>query len=139
MSTGHDQPYHSDATQGERKSALANDRAQGQPIPARGQTYLSKAQQELGSELGGRFAHLGRETTVVGARPLELDTSQDGHSALALEKQRGRLPIYPQQPNNVWAADAGNVTPPLGISVNDVLDMETIDGKPRAKAETGKV
>jgi len=132
-------PYENSATQDERLAVLKNDRAPGPPIPARGQTYLSKAQQELGSELGGRYAHLGRETTVVGARPLELDTSQDGHSALALEKQRGRLPIYPAQPNNPWAADVGNVTPPLGISVNDVLDMETIDGKPRAKPETGKV
>jgi hypothetical protein len=116
MGTEGNQPYRSEATQG--------------------QTYLSKAQQDLGSELGGRYAHLGRETAVVGARPLELDTSQDGHAALALEREHGRNPIYPQQPGNVWAADMGNVTPPLGISVNDVLDMETVDGKPRAKAET---
>jgi hypothetical protein len=139
MNTEGNQPFSNEASRDERAEVLRNDKAQHQPMPVRGQTYLSKAQQELGSELGGRYAHLGREMTVVGARPLELDTSQDGHAALALEKQRGRLPIYPAQPNNPWAADAGNVTPPLGISVNDVLDMETIDGKPRAKLETGKV
>ena len=132
-------PYENSATQDERLAVLKNDRAPGPPIPARGQTYLSKAQQELGSELGGRYAHLGRETTVVGARPLELDTSQDGHSALALEKQRGRLPIYPAQPNNPWAADAGSIERPFPIDVGALPDMETIDGKPRVKAETGKV
>ena len=132
-------PYENSATQGERLAVLKNDRAPGPPIPARGQTYLSKAQQELGSELGGRYAHLGRETTVVGARPLELDTSQDGHSAVALEKQRGRLPIYPAQPNNPWAADAGSIERPFPIDVGALPDMETIDGKPRVKAETGKV
>ena len=132
-------PYENSATQGERLAVLKNDRAPGPPIPARGQTYLSKAQQELGSELGGRYAHLGREMTVVGARPLELDTSQDGHAALALEKQRGRLPIYPAQPNNPWAADAGSIEWPFPIDVGAVPDMETIDGKPRVKADTGKV
>ena len=41
-------PYENSATQGERLAVLKNDRAPGPPIPARGQTYLSKAQQELG-------------------------------------------------------------------------------------------
>ena len=115
-------PYENSATQGERLAVLKNDRAPGPPIPARGQTYLSKAQQELGSELGGRYAHLGRETTVVGARPLELDTSQDGHSAVALEKQRGRLPVYPVHPAHPFAIDAGTELPfPVDISaVKDV-------------------
>ena len=138
MSTNPNTAFHSDTSKDERLEALKNDARQGQPMPMQGQTYLSRAVADAGAELG-RWRHLGRETTVVGARPLELDTSQDGHSALALERQRGRNPIYPQQPGNVWAADMGNVTPPLGISVNDVLDMETVDGKPRAKAETGKV
>jgi hypothetical protein len=138
MSTGN-QPFHSDASKGDRLEALRHDRAQGQPIPVRGQTYLSKAQQELGSELGGRYAHLGRETTVVGARPLELDTSQDGHAALGSQRERGRLPIYPQQPGNVWAADAGNVEKPFPVDISKVADTETVDGLPRAKPDTGKV
>ena len=138
-STNPNTAYSNDVPRDERAEILRNDKAQHQPMPVRGQTYLSKAQQELGSELGGRYAHLGRETTVVGARPLELDTSQDGHSALALEKQRGRLPIYPAQPNNPWAADAGSIERPFPIDVGAVPDMETIDGKPRVKADTGKV
>ena len=115
-------PFHSDADAAQKLEALRNDRSQGQPRPAGGQTYLSKAQQELGSELGGRYAHLGRETTVVGARPLELDTSQDGHSALALERQRGRIPVYPVHPAHPVAIDAGTELPfPVDISaVKDV-------------------
>ena len=139
MSTNPTAPFTNEASKDDRLEALRNDRAQHQPRPTGGQTYLSKAQAELGSELGGRYAHLGRETTVVGARPLELDTSQDGHSALALEKQRGRIPIYPQQPNNVWAADAGNVEKPFPVDISKVADTETIDGLPRAKPDTGKV
>ena len=152
-STRGNQPFHSDASKDERLEALRNDARQHQPMPTQGSTYLSRAIADAGSELG-RWRHLS-EQTIVGARgpqpttyhamqrepeqQLVLDQSADGHSALALQAERGRLPIYPAHPNNPWAADVGNVTPPLGISVNDVLDMETIDGKPRAKPETGKV
>ena len=118
-------PYENSATQGERLAVLKNDRAPGPPIPARGQTYLSKAQQELGSELGGRYAHLGRETTVVGARPLELDTSQDGHSAVALEKQRGRLPVYPVHPAHPFAIDAGT-EPPFPVDISAMKDVTKV-------------
>ena len=118
-------PYENSATQGERLAVLKNDRAPGPPIPARGQTYLSKAQQELGSELGGRYAHLGREMTVVGARPLELDTSQDGHSAVALEKQRGRLPVYPVHPAHPFAIDAGT-EPPFPVDISAMKDVTKV-------------
>jgi hypothetical protein len=130
--------YSNETPKDDRLEALKNDRSQGQPQPSQGQTYLSRAVADAGAELG-RWRHLGRETTVVGARPLELDTSRDGHSALALERQRGRLPIYPAQPNNVWAADAGNVEGRYPVDIGALPDMETIDGKPRAKADTGKV
>jgi hypothetical protein len=121
MSTEHDQPYHSEATPDDRLVVLKNDRAQGQPIPARGQTYLSKAQAEF--ELGGRYAHLGRETTVVGARPLELDTC--GHAALALERQRGRLPVYPVHPAHPFAIDAGT-EPPFPVDISAVKDVTKV-------------
>jgi hypothetical protein len=138
MSTNPNTAFHSDTSKDERLEALKNDARQGQPMPMQGQTYLSRAVADAGAELG-RWRHLGRETTVVGARPLELDTSQDGHSALALQAERGRLPIYPAQPNNPWAADMGNIERPFPIDVGALPDMETIDGKPRVKAETGKV
>src|SRR6516165_9022653 len=129
-STHGNQPFHSDADAAQKLEALRNDRSQGQPRPTGGQTYLSKAQQELGSELGGRYAHLGRETTVVGARPLELDTSQDGHSALALQRERMAqgLPHYPRQ-EHPFACDVGNIEPAFPINVNALPDMETVDGK----------
>jgi hypothetical protein len=115
-------------------------------MPTQGSTYLSRAVAEAGAELG-RWRHLS-EQTIVGARgpqptsyhqmqrepeqQLVLDQSADGHSALALEKQRGRIPIYPAQPNNVWAADAGNVEGRYPTDISALPDMETIDGKPRA-------
>ena len=122
MSTEGNQPFSNEASKNERAEVLRNDRAQHQPIPARGSTYLSKAVASVGQELGGRFAHLGRETTVVGARPIELDTSQDGHAALALQAERGRLPVYPVHPAHPFVIDAGTELPfPVDISaVKDV-------------------
>jgi hypothetical protein len=127
MSTEHDRPFSNEASRDERAEVLRNDKAQHQPMPIRGQTYLSKAQQELGSELGGRYAHLGRETTVVGARPLELDTSQDGHSALALQRERMAqgLPHYPRQ-EHPFEADVVNIEPPFPVDISVVKDVSKI-------------
>jgi hypothetical protein len=116
MSTEHDQPFHNTTSQAERRAVLQQDRSAG--------TYLGHARSN--AELGGRFAHLGRETTVVGARPLELDTSQDGHSALALQAERGRIPVYPPQPNHPFAADVGNIEAPFPVDISAVKDMTKV-------------
>jgi len=123
MSTEGNQPFSNEASKNERAEVLRNDRAQHQPIPARGSTYLSKAVASVGQELGGRYAHLGRETTVVGARPLELDTC--GHAALALERQRGRLPVYPVHPAHPFAIDAGT-EPPFPVDISAVKDVTKV-------------
>jgi len=115
MSTDATRPYDNPADMKTRQEVLQQDRAAS--------TYLDQARSSI-AELGGRFA-LGRETTVVGARPLELDTSQDGHSARALERQRGRLPVYPVHPAHPFAVDAPT-EPPLGIDVNAVKDVSKV-------------
>ena len=125
MSTEGNQPFSNEASKDERAEVLRNDRAQHQPIPARGSTYLSKAVASVGQELGGRYAHLGRETTVVGARPIELDTSQDGHAALALQAERGRLPVYPVHPAHPFAIDAGT-EPPFPVDISAVKDVTKV-------------
>jgi hypothetical protein len=127
MSTEGNQPFSNEASRDERAEVLCNDRAQHQPIPVSGSTYLSKAVASVGQELGGRFAHLGRETTVVGARPLELDTSQDGHSALALQRERMAqgLPHYPRQ-EHPFAADVGNIEPPFPVDISVVKDVSKV-------------
>src|SRR6516165_3822476 len=97
MSAEHDQPFHNTTTQAERRAVLQQDRSAG--------TYLGHAR--ANAELGGRFAHLSEETTVVGApRPLDAEGLATGHDAMRLQQERGRLPVYPQQPGNVWNVDA---------------------------------
>ena len=112
MSTDATRPYDNPADMKTRQEVLQQDRAAS--------TYLDQARSSI-AELGGRFA-LGRETTVVGARPIELDTSQDGHAALALQAERGRLPVYPVHPAHPFVIDAGTELPfPVDISaVKDV-------------------
>jgi hypothetical protein len=92
MSTDATRPYSNEASQGERREALQNDRAQGT-------TYVARAIAERGEELGGRFAHLGREQQVVGQGPS----------------------VYPRPPTGPWAGpDPSGDEPPLGFSVDDV-------------------
>jgi hypothetical protein len=49
--------YDNPTSQAERKAELKRD------------TYLSRAQASVGEELGGRFKHLARETTVTPQYP----------------------------------------------------------------------
>jgi hypothetical protein len=93
MSAGHsDQPYSNAATRAEKLAVLRNDQVQGT-------TYVARAIAERGEELGGRFAHLGREQQVVGQGPS----------------------VYPRPPNGPWAGpDPTPDEPPLGIDVNKV-------------------
>jgi hypothetical protein len=106
--------------------------------PADGSALTPQAQRlavlkaEAGRPQPTTYAAMAREPEQLAA----LDQSATGHDALRLQAQRGRNPIYPAQPNNVWAADAGNIERPFPIDVSAVADMETVDGKPRAKAET---
>jgi hypothetical protein len=83
-------PKQDEITQKERKQILRNDEAQ---------TYLSRAEAEVGSELGGRFKHLGSKTTIVGA---------------------SGGPTYPKMPkDNPWASKVVPDTPdPLGYEID---------------------
>jgi hypothetical protein len=118
-STHGNQPFYGDADAAQKLEALRNDRAQHQPAPVVGTTYHAKAQSEIGQELG-RFAYLTRgQQTVIGstANP------------------------YPVQPaSSPWGANS--MLPderPFPVDISKVLDTETLDGRPRAKPETGKV
>ena len=104
---------------------------------------MSRAVAEAGSELG-RYRSLS-EVTIVGARgpqptsyaqmqrepeqQLVLDQRADGHSALALEKQRGRIPIYPAQPaGSPWAApDPSGEEPPFPVDISVVRDVSKVN------------
>jgi hypothetical protein len=141
MSTNPNTPFTNEACKDERLEALRNDRAQHQPRPSGGQTYLSKAIAEAGAELG-RYRSLS-DVTIVGARTqpttyhqmqrepeqqFVLDQSADGHSALALEKQRGRNPIYPAQPaGSPWAAPDPNVEPAFPVDIGAVKDISKVN------------
>jgi hypothetical protein len=97
-----DQPYRNDTDMKTKREMLTQDRDAN--------TYFTQAQNNLGAELGGRFAHLARgQQEVVGQTP----TMQ-----------------YPRQPN-YWANADSNVEMPLGVSVEDVPDMTTVDGVPK--------
>ena len=96
MSTFNDSPYHNETSMDERREALKNDTTKGGG-PSN-DTYLSRAARSLGAELGGRFAHLGKEQSVVG--------------------QRGPH-VWPRQPTgSPWRGDEVPDEPPLGINVN---------------------
>jgi hypothetical protein len=114
--------YSNETPKDERAEVLRNDRAQHQPIPARGSTYLSKAVASVGQELGGRYAHLGRETTVVGARPLDAEGLATGHDAMRLQRERMAqgLPHYPRQ-DHPFAADVGNIERPFPVNLSAPL------------------
>jgi hypothetical protein len=140
MTTNPNVPYSNESSKDDRLEALRNDVRQHQPMPTQGQTYLSRAIADAGSELG-RFRHL-TEVSIVGARgpqpttyaqmakereqQLVLDQSADGHSALALERQRGRIPVYPVHPAHPFAVDAPT-EPPLGIDIGAVKDTSKIN------------
>jgi hypothetical protein len=144
MSTNPNTAYSNEASKDDRLEALRNDRAQHQPRPTGGQTYLSRAVSEAGRELG-RYAHLS-EVTIVGSRSpqpttyhamqrepeqqLVLDQSADGHSALALQAERGRrIPIYPAQPaGSPWAApDPSGEEPPFPVDISVVKDTSKVN------------
>ena len=100
--------FHNTATMKEKLEILRNDTAQHS-------TYFQQARDTQGQELGGRFAHLARgQQQVVGSAP----TSQ-----------------YPQQ-QGYWAHADSNVEMPLGVSVEDVPDMVSVDGLSREPSST---
>jgi hypothetical protein len=95
-------PYNNPATMQEKREALRND------------TYLARAQNEIGQELGGRFQHLARgQQHVVGTAP----------------------DPWPQMPaNNPWSTNVVPNEEPLGVDVSAVPDMTTVDGAPRSSS-----
>jgi hypothetical protein len=92
-----DQPYHNEATQAERREMLKGD------------TYHSRAQNELGQELG-RWAHLSKGQRVTGTAPS----------------------VWPTMPaNNPWASNVVPDEPPTGQRIDE---MEPIGGPPEPAA-----
>jgi hypothetical protein len=92
--------YHNETPQSERREILKSD------------TYLSRAASSVGAELGGRFAHLAREQTVVGTAPSP----------------------WPTMPaNNPWARDPVPDEKPLGYSVNDLEGFNPPEQAPIVK------
>jgi hypothetical protein len=108
MSTEHDQPFHNDTSQAERRAVLQQDRAG---------TYFEHARSN--AELGGRFSPMAKETVVTGSAPF---VHLSGQPATSPWGSSARLPDEPA----------------LGVDINAVGDVTTLDGKPRAKPETGK-
>jgi hypothetical protein len=81
--------FRNDSSQDERKAVLKNDR--------QAQTYFERAQETIGEEMGGRFAHLAKASVTP-------------------------VPQVPRQPpNSPFAGDVVPPEPPLGYSVNDMI------------------
>jgi hypothetical protein len=101
MTTFGDQIYHNEASMEDRREALANDTSKG---GVSSDTYLSRAQSQVGQELRGRFGRLAEANfSVVGKGPLP----------------------YPRPPTGPWAEpDPTGTEPPLGFSVDDVPKVD---------------
>jgi hypothetical protein len=112
MSTDATRPYENAVDMKTKQEVLQQDRAAG--------TYFEHARSNAEVELSGRFRHLAKEQIVTGSVPF--------------------VHVPGQPATSHWGA--GTRLPdelPLGIDVNAVADTETLDGKPRAKPDTGKV
>jgi hypothetical protein len=70
-----------------------------------------------------------REATTF-SRIAELDPKPGGRFSATQNVIRGG-PDYPRQPA-YWANADSNVEMPLGVSVDDVPDMVSVDGSPRS-------
>ena len=105
----------------ERRQIVKDDARKLQEPGDRGSTYMSQSIARIGEELGGRFRHLAKEQIVTGSVPF--------------------VHVPGQPATSHWGDDGTRLPtePPLGIDVNAVGDVTTLDGKPRAKLETGKV
>jgi hypothetical protein len=102
-----ERPYFNEATQAQRREALLNDQAQHS-------TMFERARNEIGLELGGRFAKYGQEQQVVGTGPSP----------------------YPRMSGGPWSKpDPSGTEPSLGYSVDQLEPIggppETVDGAPR--------
>jgi hypothetical protein len=105
-------PYDNPADMKTKREVLQQDRAAS--------TYLDQARVSI-AELGGRFAHMAKETVVTGSVPF---VHVPGQPATSYWGAGTRLPDEPK----------------LGFSVErNLSDMETASGLPRVKADTGKV
>jgi len=104
----------------ERRQIVKDDARKLQEPGDRGSTYMSQSIARIGEELGGRFRHLAKEQIVTGSVPF---VHVPGQPATSHWGDGTRLPDEP----------------PLGIDVNAVGDVTTLDGKLRAKPDTSKV
>ena len=120
MSTMHDQPYFNETPEAERRQIVKGDARKLQEPGDRGSTYMSQSIARIGEELGGRFRHLAKEQIVTGSVPF---VHVPGQPATSHWGDGTRLPDEL----------------PLGVDINAVGDVTTLDGKPCAKLETGKV
>jgi hypothetical protein len=103
VSTNPSAAFANESSKDERIAVLKNDVAQQQPIPTRGSTYHSRAQSEIGQELG-RFAYLTRgQQTVVGSTA---------------------NPPYPVQPHP-FAIDAGQ-EPAFPVDISATKDLTKV-------------
>jgi hypothetical protein len=102
-----DPTYNNPATMREKAEALRNDKEQHS-------TYHSQAVATQGQELGGRFSHLVRgQQHVVGTAPIAYPAQPPG-------SPWGNSYILPDEPA-------------LGVDLEAVPDMLTVDGSPRAE------
>jgi hypothetical protein len=100
-----DARYDNPATMKEKRETLAQDRT--------ATTYLDQARSSVGAEMGGRFSHLSKDQQIVGDRNIHLPG---------------------QRPEGHWGGGfrEGDEMP-LGVDVNALPDMTTVDGSPRAE------
>jgi len=92
-----DPTYNQTATMREKKEMLSHDKIAS--------TYHSRAQSELGLELG-RFSHLAKEQVVTGSTG---------------------VPQYPRQVGTPWSEPDPNQEPPLGYSVSELPPPEGLN------------
>jgi hypothetical protein len=59
---------------------------------------------------------------------LALDAETDGHDSLRLQAAKRAVPVYPQQPSNVWNGVDNAPEPPTGESIDAVKDVSKVGG-----------
>jgi hypothetical protein len=102
-------PYFNESSQSERAETLRNDNS----------TYFEQARSTVGSEMGGRFQILARgQQHVVGTAPIAYPAQPPG-------SPWGNSYILPDEPA-------------LGVDLEAVPDMESVDGLPRQPSSTQK-
>jgi hypothetical protein len=91
--------------------------------PAKLPEVATKAQEQPGDREPTTY----HQMTETLEQRLEADSLADGHSALMLERAKGTVPVYPQQPGNVWNnIDRDPAT--TGERIDEVKDVSRVGG-----------